>query len=280
MPLNFHAVKLAAEQTTLQAYGLNKLADVPPLTWGARLRSGGAGGLVGGALGAAHGFITGGDPKADGSGPTFKDRLRAAGRQGLQSAGVGAALGTIGASAGQYGLNREGLKNMFSTAEGRGVLGDMAQQGLFGSPVTAYNRYMADLAHHGGSHLKAIGEQYRRAYIPDANMPGWAKGLQYGLTMLPVGMSAYSAANTDDPEERKRMLARTASGLIAAPIVSNLGLPGAYIQQQISNLAERAVAKKPIPQQAQYSPVTHAQVALRGARMNSPIVNVGEAEAS
>ena len=280
MSTHFHDVKLASERATLQAYGLNKLADAVPLTWGSRLRSGGAGALIGGTLGAAHGFITGGDPKADGSGPTFKDRMRAAASGGLQNAGIGAALGTIGASAGAYGLSRQGLKNMFSATPGRNMVGEFGQYGLFGSPVTAYQRYMADLANHGGSHLKAIGQQYRRAYLPNANASMLEKGLQYALQGLPLAQTAYAAAKTDDPDERNRMLARTASGLIAAPLVGNLGLPGAYLQQQISNLAERAVAKKAVPPQAQYNPATHAQVALRGARMNQPVMDFGEADAS
>lgn len=286
MTSNFHDVKVAAEQAVLQRYGLDKLADTAlalrqntPLTWGARLRSGGAGGLVGGALGAAHGFITGGGPKEDGSDLTLKDRLRAAAHEGLQSAGIGAALGTIGATAGEYGLNREGLKRMFSATPGRGTFGEMGQYGLFGAPVTAYNRYKEDLARHGGSHLRAIGAQYRRAYIPEARSP-WAKGVQYAFNVLPVAATAYNAAKTDDPDERNRMLARTAAGLITTPLTGNLGLPGVYLQQQVSNLAERAVAKKPVPPQASYSPSTHAQVALRGARMNSPTTNFGEAEAS
>ena len=280
MMSRFHAVKLAAELTTLRNYGLSKLAPKPPLTWGRRLRSGGAGALIGGALGAAHGFITGGDPKEDGSGPTFKDRMRAAASGGLQSAGIGAALGTVGASAGQYGLSRQGLTNMFSATPGRNMVGEAGQFGLFGSPVTAYRQYMADLARHGGSHLKAVGELYRRAYIPDANAPIGLKALQYGLQGVPLAYSAYEAAKTDDPDERNRMLARTASGLITSPLASNLGLPGAYLQQQISNLAERAIAKKPVPPQAQYNPLTHAQVTLRGARMNPPEMNFGEAQAS
>lgn len=280
MSTHFHAVKLASERATLRAYGLKKLADAAPLTWGSRLRSGGAGALIGGTIGAAHGFLTGGDPKADGSGPTFEDRMRAAASGGLQNAGIGAALGAIGTSAGAYGLSRQGLKNMFSETRGRNLVGEMGQYGLFGAPVTAYRRYMADLARHDGSHLKAIKQQYRRAYLPDANTPMLLKGLQYAAQGVPLALSAYSAAKTDDPDERNRMLARTASGLIAAPLVGNLGLPGAYLQEQISNIAERAVAKKAVPPQAQYDPATRAQVALLGARMNQPVMNFGEADAS
>jgi hypothetical protein len=169
---------------------------------------------------------------------------------------------------------------MFSATPGRNMVGEVGQYGLFGAPVTAYQRYMSDLADHGGSHLKAIGQQYRRAYLPDANAPMATKALQYGMQGVPLAFSAYAAAKTEDPDERNRMLASTASGLIAAPLVGNLGLPGAYLQQQISNLAERAVAKKAVPPQAQYNPVAHAQVALRGARMNQPVMDFGEADAS
>jgi hypothetical protein len=217
------------------------------------------------------------DTNEDGSPSSFTDRLNAAGKEGLIYGGLGTALGAYGATAGRYGLNRKGLKTMFSNptsrntpdgASDRGFFGDMAQSALFGSPVSAYKTYKKNVRRLGGSHMKALGEQFRQAYMPAPGTGLAGKGLHYLFTLGGVALPAYQAATTDDPNERQKLLARTAGGLVAAPFTGQLGLPGALIQQQVENLAERAVAGSPPPQQPKYSPATHLGVMNRGVRMN------------
>lgn len=263
---DLHAVKIGAQAAVMRQYGLEKQALIYAGLVN-RLRSGGAGGLVGGALGAAHGFITA-DPSSEGGEVTLKDRLSSAAKGGLMSGAAGAALGTFGATAEQYGLNRAGLKRMFSAvpqgARGRGLLGEIGQAGLFGSPVTAYNRYKEDLRRFGGSHGRVIGEQFRRAYLPAAGESGLGKGLHYVLTAGGLAMPAYQAMTTDDPDQRNKMLASLATGIVASPFTSQLGLPGTYVQQQLQNLAERVVARKPVSAQPDYAFETHSDVARTG----------------
>lgn len=263
---DLHAVKIGAQAAVMRQYGLEKQALIYAGLVN-RLRSGGAGGLVGGALGAAHGFITA-NPSSEGGEVTLKDRLSSAAQGGLHAGAAGAALGALGATAGQYGLNREGIKRMFSAApqgtRGRGMLGEIGQAGLFGSPVTAYNRYKEDLQRFGGSHGRAIGEQFRRAYLPAAGESGLGKGLHYALTGGSLVVPAYQAMTTDDPDQRNRMLANLATGIVASPFTSQLGLPGTYVQQQLQNLAERVVARKPVQAQPDYTLSTHGNVVRTG----------------
>lgn len=288
-----HAVKIASGALTLSrayAAALNQfqlvksasLATIAkPLTLGARLRSGGAGALVGGAIGAAKGFLTA-DPSDPDGRVTFKDRLRSAAISAVPTAAIGGALGTWGATAGQYGLNRQGLKNMFSQAPvigpqggpgGRGNIGEMLQASVFGSPVTAYNQYKSDLARAGGSHLNALGQIYKRTYLPSAGSHPAAKALQYAFTAGQIGVPAYQALTTDDPEVRKQMLARSAAGLITAPLTSQLGLAGTLAQQGIENLASRAVSSKPVQKPPYYDALTHGRTIAQATRARNYIEN-------
>jgi hypothetical protein len=264
MPSNFHAVKQAAEHAVLRRFGLQKTAG-PFLTSAGRvLRSGAASGLVGGAIGGLKGFIEGGAPQEDGTPATLSDRLRSAGRS---AAGTAAIASIAGGMAGGFGLNRQGLKNMFSSNQKPGKLNfiqEMAREGIFGSPVTTYERYRKNLTQPGGGHLKALGSELKNFYWPKPKSVG--EGVWQAATLIPTAYDLYSAARTEDTDTRRGALASATAGILAAPVTSRLGLSGAMLHPLLQSAARGLVQKNAPAYTPTYDPVRHGLRTARGLK--------------
>lgn len=130
---------------------------------------------------------------------------------------------------------------------GRGVL-EVGREMTFGSPVNTAAQIRRYVARHGGSVPKGVADFWRSYYW---KKPQGASDLLFqGLGLAQTGYAGYQAYKTEDPEERKRALARFGAGVVVNPFVGRLGIPGMLAQQALESGAERLVAgprKPPAP---------------------------------
>jgi hypothetical protein len=171
-------------------------------------------------------------------------------------------------SSGDISHSQPGFLGGLETA-GR-FAGEMGREYVFGSPVTAWEQFnkirAANAAAGKPGNLRAGAEMFKNFY--------WSKPqtkMDYLFNAMSVGFPAldlYSAATTEDPEERKGNIAAALTGLATAPITSRFGLAGGYGQHFLTGRA-RSLFQKNVEPQPVYKPETNLRATLMGARANA-----------
>lgn len=145
------------------------------------------------------------------------------------------------------------------------TLGEFGREYIFGSPITAWEQFKK-LRQAKGSNLGAAGEMYKNFY--------WTKPTGVGdylFNAMSIGFPAldlYSAATTEDPEQRKGNLAAAITGLATAPVTSRFGLAGSAAQGLLGRGA-RSLVQKNVEPQPVYTPEQHLRATLLSGRANA-----------
>jgi hypothetical protein len=154
----------------------------------------------------------------------------------------------------KYGLEKQAfnVKNLFTAQTvgprgkgfmntlrwtGRGIR-EIGREMVFGSPVNL----AADLKSHiqtSRSVPKGLFDYWRKNYWMSPRTKG-DMALQ-GLNLASHGYNAYQAYKTEDPDERRRALARLGVGIVTLPFTSRLGIPGALADQALQSNVENAL---------------------------------------